>query len=195
MDTEPTERVFVACDVMNLWYSGQAQYGPWVRVNYGKLKDLLLAKPIGSYKRTLRMIAYTVTALTKKSEEGTTTQKVGRNSRFLESLQRVGYEIKNRSMVIEKGPNKPYGSDWDVGITIDALSNVDDYDTFCLVSGDGDYAMLLDTLKERGKYVEVVTFEATTARILVDSAHRVVYLSENEIFRQDPPNGDRAQKS
>jgi len=187
-DKELTERVFVAIDIQNLWHGGQAQYGPWVRVNYGKLKDLIFSRPIGSYPRNVRLIAYTVTAATKKSDEGSVNLRVGRNSKFLESLQRAGYEIKNRFMILEKGPYKPYGSDWDVGITIDALNNVDSYDTFCLVSGDGDYAMLLESLKEKGKYVEVVTFESTTARILVDAAHRVTYISENEIFRQDPPN-------
>jgi len=180
---------------MNAWYGGQAQYGPWVRVNYGKLKDLVISKPIGSYLRDAHLVAYTVTATTKKSDEGSVSLRAGRNSKFLESLQRVGYEIKNRFMILEKGPTKPYGSDWDVGITIDALNHVDEYDTFCLVSGDGDYAMLLDNLKEKGKYVEVITFENTTARILADSAHRIIYLSENEIFRQDPPNGEPSQKS
>lgn len=41
--------------------------------------------------------------------------------------------------------------DFDVEITRDALNNVDSYETFILVSGDGDYAPLVDDLISKGK--------------------------------------------
>ena len=41
--------------------------------------------------------------------------------------------------------------DFDVEITRDALNNIDNFQTFVLVSGDGDYAPLIDDLIEKGK--------------------------------------------
>lgn len=197
LPTDSVERVYVAVDVMNLWYSGRAQFGPGVRVNYGKLKDLIRNKRLGNYSRVLKLVAYTITASTKQEDDGSVTHHdQPRNAKFLDTLQKAGYEIKNRNLYMEKGLKKPFASDWDVGIAIDAINNIDKYDTFCLVSGDGDYALLIEDLKARNKYVEVITFEETTSRILYTSADRVIHITENEIFRQDPYGGEsNPQKS
>jgi uncharacterized LabA/DUF88 family protein len=79
---------------------------------------------------------------------------------------------------------KPFGTDWDIGITIDALDNLDDYDTFVLLSGNGDYHILLKDLKDRGKRVEVVTFENLYSHLLHDSADEIIFISDSEIFRE-----------
>ena len=36
------ERIFVAVDVMNIWYTGRYQFGDGTRINYAKLVDLLV---------------------------------------------------------------------------------------------------------------------------------------------------------
>lgn len=41
--------------------------------------------------------------------------------------------------------------DFDVEITRDALNNVNDFETFILISGDGDYAPLIDDMISKGK--------------------------------------------
>lgn len=46
--------------------------------------------------------------------------------------------------------------DFDVEITMDALSALDDYETLLLFSGDGDYAALANYLIEKGKKVILV---------------------------------------
>ena len=178
------ERVYVACDVSNLWYSAKDQFGHNARVNYGTLKDLLRSKQLGNLPRYLQMVAYTVTLATKKEADGTVKFVGPRNAKFLETLKKAGYEIKNRNMHYEKGINSPFSTDWDVGISIDALNNIDNFDTFALVSGDGDYSMLLNTLNEKSKYTEVYTFESTASKFLHSSAQRVLHLSEKEVFFQ-----------
>lgn len=190
------ERVFVAVDVMNLWYSGKAHFGPKTRVNYGRLKDLIRSRQLGSYPRALRLIAYTITPSAKHQEDGSLKYyQQPPNTKFLDTLQRAGYEIKDRKLHVEKGLSKPYASDWDVGIAVDAVSHADEYDTFCLVSGDGDYALMIENLKARNKYVEVITFKSTASRLLHVSADRVIYITEEEIFTQDSRHGDDSQKS
>lgn len=180
-EQDQVERVFVAVDVMNLWYSGRDHLGSSVRVNYGKLKDLIRSRKLGSIPRALRLIAYTIS-----TEEGSRD----RNTKFIETLQKAGYEVRNRNLQREKGLTKPFASDWDVGIAVDAIKFVDNYDTFSLVSGDGDYAILLDELRQRNKYVEVITFKETASRLLHTSANRVIHLTDNEIFRRDYTDGE-----
>lgn len=45
---------------------------------------------------------------------------------------------------------------FDVEITIDALRLVESYQTFCLLSGDSDFARLAQFLKQRGKKIIVI---------------------------------------
>jgi uncharacterized LabA/DUF88 family protein len=189
------ERVFAAVDIMNLWYSGREMLGIDVRVNYAKLKDLIYSKSLGSYPRIVHLVAYTITASARQDKDGSIKHhNEPPNAKFMDSLKKIGYEIRNRNLYIEKGPKKPYASDWDVGIAIDAIDKINEYDTFCLASGDGDYAILIENLRARNKYVEVVTFNGTTSKLIHATANRVTYLTENELFRQDPGGEPHSQK-
>ena len=169
------ERAYVAIDVNNLWHSCREIYGRDTRVSYPSLKRLINGRRYSNLPRQLTITAYTVTLSFSKTD----------NARFLQSLQKLGFIVKTRSMRIEKGLAKPFATDWDVGITIDAISDVNTYDTFILVSGDGDYAMLLERLHKLGKRVEVITFQTTASSLLHAVADELVYLTENEVF-QDP---------
>lgn len=196
MSDSDKERVFVAVDVMNLWYSARHQFGDGSRVNYRKLIDLIKSKKLGSFERQLNAIAYTVTSSTKQDSDGSIKHidpKI-RNARFSKKLEEFGFKVKNRNMYTEKGTKKPFATDWDVGITVDAIQLIETYDTFALVSGDGDYAILIESLKEQNKYVEVYTFQSAVSKLLHDSAHRVIYFSENEIFRMSNYGEDSSQK-
>jgi uncharacterized LabA/DUF88 family protein len=184
---EPTaERVFVAVDVSNLWFLAQYAFGPNARVNYGRLKSLIQNNTTGELPRQLDLRAYTVTASARKLDNGTIEPVASRNAPFIESLQKIGYQIKNKDLYVEKGISKPFASDWDVGITVEAMDSTDTFDTFCLVSGDGDYSPLIQNLKEKEKYVEVVSFKNCASRLLYKYADRITFLTENEIFQRDP---------
>jgi len=47
-------------------------------------------------------------------------------------------------------------SNFDVEISVDAIRIFDRYDTFCLFSGDSDFAYLSRFLKRKGKHVMVI---------------------------------------
>jgi len=47
-------------------------------------------------------------------------------------------------------------SNFDVEISVDALRSLEKYDTFCLFSGDSDFAYLAQYLKKKGKKIIVV---------------------------------------
>jgi len=47
-------------------------------------------------------------------------------------------------------------SNFDVEISIDSMRLLNNYDTFCLLSGDSDFSRLVEFLKKRGKKVIVI---------------------------------------
>jgi uncharacterized LabA/DUF88 family protein len=64
-----------------------------------------------------------------------------------------------------------------VGITIDVMEAAKDVDTVVLLSGDGDFDLLLEKIKKHNAVsAEVYGVPALTARSLIDSAsiwHRI----------------------
>ena len=55
----------------------------------------------------------------------------------------------------------------DVELVVDALIDVDQYDTFILFSGDSDFIPLLRSLKAKGKEVIVYSTQGLSARELL----------------------------
>lgn len=58
----------------------------------------------------------------------------------------------------------------DVELTIDAFGNMDNFDTLILMSGDSDFASLLDAVKTRYKRVLVMSTKGHVAKELLDRA-------------------------
>ncbi|WP_160152451.1 NYN domain-containing protein [Microbulbifer sp. ALW1] len=88
---------------------------------------------------------------------------------FQNILRAIGFEVKLKPY-IQRADGSAKG-DWDVGITIDALEYSEDADTVILVSGDGDFDLLVENLRvRRGKRVEVYGVAALTADSLINAA-------------------------
>ena len=167
------ERVFVVIDVNNLWHSCHEEFGPNSRVSYPALRDLIYNQNNDS-ERDLEINAYSVVVPSKYENEPPA------NIKFLQSLQNLGFNVKTKKLkMFGKTHNNP---NWDVGITVDAMDKINTYDTFILLSGDGDYHLLLEHLKKKGKRIEVYTFRHSASALLNRSADAIFYLSENEIF-------------
>jgi len=61
--------------------------------------------------------------------------------------------------------------DWDVGITIDMMDYAQTVDKLILVSGDGDFAMLVERIQNKyHKPVSVYGVPALTSDLLIRSA-------------------------
>lgn len=182
------ERVYLAVDVNNLWHSCQALFGTYARVDYAKILDKIKGGGFARVPRRVHAVAYTITTPRRKSLlDGRVKIEASANARFLESLKRFGYEVRTRHMQYEKGIAKPFHTDWDVGITVDMLQQVQAFDTFIIASGDGDYVPLLEKIQREGKRVEVYTFHNATSMILYQQADDVVFLSEDIIYHAQPP--------
>lgn len=70
--------------------------------------------------------------------------------------------------------------DWDVGITLDAIEYGQQADTLVLVSGDGDFDLLLNRLTDSyGVTTEVYGVPQLTAYSLVNAATRYFPIEDN----------------
>tara|TARA_R110001592_G_scaffold177076_2_gene417225 strand:- start:22085 stop:22561 length:477 start_codon:yes stop_codon:yes gene_type:complete len=88
---------------------------------------------------------------------------------FQNILRAIGFEVKLKPF-IQRSDGSAKG-DWDVGITIDAMEYSQDADIVVLVSGDGDFDLLVNKLRvDKGKRVEVYSVSKLTANSLIQAA-------------------------
>jgi len=95
-----------------------------------------------------------------------------RQRKFLDMLDINGYIVRTK---IVKKIRKPSGkSIWkanlDVELALEATELENKYNTFVLMSGDSDFAILLDKLKHLGKQVIVMSTRGRVARELLQRA-------------------------
>ncbi len=91
-----------------------------------------------------------------------------KQAEFKNILRAIGFTVKLKPF-IQRSDGSAKG-DWDVGIAVDALEMCDEADEVILVSGDGDFDLLVDALCRKGKYVHVFSVEKLTARSLIQAA-------------------------
>jgi uncharacterized LabA/DUF88 family protein len=171
------ERLYVACDVSNLWTSSRELFGLEARLDF-KILASLVSEHRQSAPLRQELVAYVVT--TPKHSSGA----------FQAALAGYGYKVRARQMTVAKAFDSADRhivgrTDWDVGITIDAIDKLDDYDTFVLMSGDGDFTQLLEYLRTKGKRTLVISFKHSTSKALVDVADEHVFLDRNVVYMLD----------
>ena len=97
--------------------------------------------------------------------------------KFQNILRAIGFEVKLKPY-IQRSDGSAKG-DWDVGLALDAIEYAEKSDVIIIVSGDGDFDILVKRIQHRfKKKVEVYGVEALTA----DS----IKLSANEYIPIDP---------
>ena len=146
-------RTQVFIDAANIFYS-QRSLG-W-QVDYEKLKQYF-----ESECDLQGIYFYTAKVGNKKSEAS-----------FLDKLQRLDYRVKTKEVKrIRLGNNTfQWKGNLDVELTIDVLENIQSFDTLILMSGDSDFAPLLDTVKSHKKRVLVMSTKGHVAKELLDRA-------------------------
>ena len=150
------KKIAVFVDVQNIYYTTRQAYGR--QFNYRKLWQRLSAEG-----EIVSAIAYA----THRGDE--------KQHRFQNALKRIGFTVKLKPY-IQRSDGSTKG-DWDVGITIDVMETARDVDTVVLLSGDGDFDLLLDKIKKKyAVSAEVYGVPALTANSLIQSAsayHRI----------------------
>ena len=158
-------RVLAAVDVQNLWHACRESYGDFARIDFSKLRERALAGTNGG-----KLIAYTI-------DSGKD------NSNFLRMLKANGYMTKVRHMKYDKNKGRPFATNWDVGMTIDVLNNIDEFDMLVLVSGDGDFLNLVEDVQRKGKKVRVIMFP-TSLSAKLKGANEIFHLGEEDLYRE-----------
>lgn len=143
-----TIAVFV--DVQNIYYTTREAYGR--QFDYRKLWQRVSAE------------GEIVSATAYATHRGDKKQL-----KFQNALKQIGFTVKLKPY-IQRSDGSAKG-DWDVGITIDVMEAVRNVNTVVLLSGDGDFDLLLEKIKkDYSVSVEVYGVPALTAGSLVDSA-------------------------
>ncbi len=153
------QRVAVLADSQNLYHSAQSVYSR--NIDY----SALLEKAVQDRELT-RAIAYVIRAQAEDEDS------------FFEALRDIGFEAKIKDIKTFGDGSKK--ADWDVGMSLDAVTLADHVDTVVLCTGDGDFSRLCNHLRHEGVRVEVMAFEESTADELIEVADAFVDLSERE---------------
>ena len=87
--------------------------------------------------------------------------------KFQDALKHIGFTVKTKPY-IQRSDGSAKG-DWDVGITIDKLDIAPHVDEVILLSGDGDFDLLLKKINQSTQcYTHVISVECLTAKSLTD---------------------------
>ena len=144
------KKIAIFVDVQNIYYTTRQAYGR--QFNYRKLWQRLSAEG--------EIVAATAYA-THRSDE--------RQLKFQDALKHIGFTVKLKPY-IQRSDGSAKG-DWDVGIAIDVMDIAKDVDTVVLLSGDGDFDLLLEKVKnDYAVSAEVYGVPALTAISLIDAA-------------------------
>ncbi|CQH50125.1 DUF88 family protein [Halobacterium hubeiense] len=156
---QPGQRVAVLADSQNLYHSAQSVYSR--NIDYSSL----LEKAVQGRELT-RAIAYVIRAQAEDEDS------------FFDALRDIGFETKIKDIKTFGDGSKK--ADWDVGMSLDAVTLADHVDTVVLCTGDGDFSRLCNHLRHEGVRVEVMAFGESTAEELIEVADAFVDLSERE---------------
>ncbi len=144
------EKIAIFVDVQNIYYTvtdglqGQFDYNSfWTKV-------------VTTNCTLVAAIAY---AINRNDEKQIQFQNI---------LRGIGFKVKLKPFIFRKdGSSK---GDWDVGITVDMLEVSPSVDRLILLSGDGDFDILVNKLISNGKKVDVYGVPSLTADSLKNAA-------------------------
>ncbi|GAD51712.1 hypothetical protein MBEHAL_0472 [Halarchaeum acidiphilum MH1-52-1] len=148
-EIHPAQRVAVLADAQNLYHSSHSLHSQ--NVDYAELLDATV-----DGRELVRAIAYVIRADSPQEES------------FFEALRDIGFEAKIKDIKTFGDGSKK--ADWDVGISLDAVTLAEKVDTVVLCTGDGDFSRLCHHLRHEGVRVEVFGFRASTADELIAAA-------------------------
>ncbi|HHN46586.1 MAG TPA: NYN domain-containing protein [Planctomycetes bacterium] len=177
----PYERVVVFIDGSNFYHAVKDQRGT-ARVDFEHLVNSLTEG-----RRLVRVYYYN--ALPKEGEVPEEQYNQQRN--FFESINRLPYfEVKLG--YIDRGVQKGVDVQLVTDMILGAVRN--NYDTAIVVSGDGDFAISAQAVKEMGKHVEHAFFPGW-GKQLIRTADRFIDISK---YIKDPfehqPDVDEQEK-
>lgn len=146
------QKVAIFADVQNIYYTCRHRYQK--HFNYGAFWQQATAN-----RQVVAAFAYAI-------ERGDAKQRG-----FQQILKDIGFQVKLKPY-IQRNDGSAKG-DWDVGITLDVLEMAEQVDVVILLSGDGDFQLLLQKARDRYHVeAEVYGVPTLTAQTLINAADR-----------------------
>jgi uncharacterized LabA/DUF88 family protein len=153
------EKVAIFVDVQNIYYTTKQSYQR--HFNYSAFWAQATANRV-----VVAAFAYAI-------DKGDSKQQG-----FQQILRDIGFEVKLKPY-IQRSDGSAKG-DWDVGITLDVIDYANRVDTIILLSGDGDFDLLLDKAKSvYGVTTEVYGVSGLTAPSLINASSQFIIIGDN----------------
>jgi len=149
-------RVYVFIDAANIFYSQRTL--KW-RISYERLKTYFEKEC-----NLCKIFVYTA------HDESRLNQK-----KFLTMLEKNGFIVRTKPVKqirLSAGVYQWKG-DFDVELTMDMLDHLNQYDTAILLSGDSDFAPIVDRVKSHGKRIIVMSVKNHVSKELLERAKYV----------------------
>lgn len=148
----PNEKVQIFIDASNLYKALKDLRGD-AKIDFGKFTELLTGE-----RKLVRINIYLSTLNPQKESP----KKIQNDERFRSVLYDIPFMTVKTRPLRYKPDNTPYEKGIDILLATDMLSQayVNGYDSMILVSGDGDYAPVLEEIKKMGKRVENAFFKS-----------------------------------
>ena len=157
-ETHGTQRVAVLADSQNLYHTARSLHER--NIDYAELLDAAV-----DGRSLTRAIAYVIKANSPEEES------------FFDALVDIGFETRIKEIrTFGDGSKK---ADWDVGMSLDAVSLAEHVDAIALCTGDGDFTRLCRHLQHEGVRVDVIAFEESTAEDLIAAADGFIDLGSD----------------
>ena len=148
------EKIALFVDVQNIYYTTRDTYAK--QFNYRKLWQRINAQG--------DVVAATAYAIQRSDNNQINDSQI----KFQDALKHIGFEVKLKPY-IQRSDGSAKG-DWDVGITIDVMETAKEVDRIILLSGDGDFDLLLKKVESTYNVMtEVYGVKALTAKSLIDA--------------------------
>lgn len=152
------EKVAIFADVQNIYYTVKDSYHK--HFNYSAFWAQATAG-----REVVAAFAYAI-------EKGDSKQQG-----FQRILRNIGFQVKLKPYIQRRDGSAK--GDWDVGITLDVIDSAARVDVIVLLSGDGDFDLLLNKVRSHYKVAtEVYGVPELTAPSLINAADRFIAIDE-----------------
>ena len=144
------KKIAVFVDVQNIYYTTRDAYGR--QFNYRKFWQQL--------EKQGEIVVANAYAIARNDDA---------QIKFQDALRHIGFEVKLKPYIQRKDGSAK--GDWDVGITIDIMEAAEQADSIILLSGDGDFDLLLKKItKDSAVKAIVYGVPEWTANSLINAA-------------------------
>ena len=163
-------RIYVQLDMQNLFFSAK-DIGK--RIDFLKIKDYIY----NSGDNVVSLNAYIIRTPDAKSEK------------FEGLLKSLKYNLIIKQAIIgqsREGDRVYKGTDHDMAIAVDCMKNMDSFDKWILMSGDGDFIDLCRHLKKNKKFIEIWAVPGKSFnRQFCNYADSIVFLNDNFFYSKN----------